>query len=261
MRRGGTATRKYVVGTVRVGGTLLYGESILVPKAGWVKARSYLDTILAWAANECELVGYYLDDEYVAVGSFPPAKFDVAPSSQRWMGYVTGSPTSATIALPYAPDAGSVVAWYTDPNTGAATALTVSGISGVNVTLSGLPGPTSLFVDLSYTTSTADKLRQQFKSGSGSQTSTDWSGDPSAPRWTTNHRLRGVAYSRFASLWDEAAFQSGEPDKTAVLKGGWADGHPFYDPRTDTYPTYTDNPALLAAWCLTSRSSPWATDA
>lgn len=249
--RSATATRKYVLGTVRVGGALLYGESILVPKAGWAKARSYLDTILAWAANECELVGYYLDDEYVAVGSFPPAKFDVAPSSQRWMGYVTGSPTSATIALPYAPDAGSVVAWYTDPNTGAATALTVSGISGVNVTLSGLPGPTSLFVDLSYTTSTADKLRQQFKSGSGTQTSTDWGGDPSAPRWTTNHRLRGVAYSRFASLWDEAAFQSGEPDKTAVLKGGWADGHPFYDPRTDTYPTYTDNPALLAAWWMT----------
>jgi hypothetical protein len=249
--RGGTATRKYVVGTVRVGGTLLYGESILVPKAGWAKARSYLDTILAWAANECELVGYYLDDEYVAVGSFPPAKFDVAPSSQRWMGYVTGSPTSATIALPYAPDAGSVVAWYTDPNTGAATALTVSGISGVNVTLSGLPGPTSLFVDLSYTTSTADKLRQQFKSGSGTQTSTDWGGDPSAPRWTTNHRLRGVAYSRFASLWDEAAFQNGQPDTTAVLKGGGADGHPFYDPRDASNPTYTDNPALLAAWWMT----------
>lgn len=249
--RGATATRKYVLGTVRTGGALMLGESILTPRVGWAPAKSYLDLILAWAANECELVGYFIDGEYVAVGDFPPAKFDVAPTSQRWMGDVTGSPTSATISLPYAPDAGSVVAWYTNPNTGAATALTVSGISGVNVTLSGLPASTSVFVDLSYTTSTADKLRQQFKSGLGSQTSTDWSGDPPSPRWTANHRLRGVAHSRFACLWDEAAYQSGAPEFGAVLAGGGADGHPFYDPRTDTYPAYTDNPALLAAWWMT----------
>lgn len=247
--RGGTATRKYVVGTVRVGGTLLYGESILVPKAGWAKARSYLDTILAWAANECELVGYYLDDEYVAVGSFPPAKFDVRPSAQRHMGTITGASGSGTVTLGYAPDSGSVVAWVYTAEGVAPTSLTVTGISGSDVTFSGVPTGTNN-VDISYTTS-QDKLRQQFKSGTGTQTSTDWGGDPSAPRWTTNHRLRGVAYSRFASLWDEAAFQNGQPDITAVLKGGGADGHPFYDPRTDTYPTYTDNPALLAAWWMT----------
>ena len=249
--RSATATRKYVLGTVRTGGALMLGESILTARVGWAPAKSYLDLILAWAANECELVGYFIDDEYVAVGSFPPAKFDVAPSSQRWMGDVTGSPTSATIALPYAPDAGSVVAWYTDPNTGAATALTVDSISGVNVTLSGLPASTSVFVDLSYTTSTADKLRQQFKSGLGTQTSSDWGGDPTSPRWTSNHRLRGVAHSRFACLWDEAAYQSGAPEFTAVLKGRGADGHPFYDPRDASNPVYTDNPALLAAWWMT----------
>lgn len=247
--RGGTATRKYVVGTVRVGGTLLYGESILVPKSGWAKARSYLDTILAWAANECELVGYYLDDEYVAVGSFPPAKFDVKPSAQRHMGTITGASGSGTVTLGYAPDSGSVVAWVYTSEGVAPTSLTVTGISGSDVTFSGVPTGTNN-VDISYTTS-QDKLRQQFKSGSGSQTSTTWSGGPTAPRITTNHRLRGVAYSRFASLWDEAAFQNGQPDTTAVLKGGWADGYPFYDPRTDTYPTYTDNPALLAAWWMT----------
>ena len=247
--RGGTATRKYVVGTVRVGGTLLYGESILVPKAGWAKARSYLDTILAWAANECELVGYYLDDEYVAVGSFPPAKFDVKPSAQRHMGTITGASGSGTVTLGYAPDSGSVVAWVYTAEGVAPTSLTVTGISGSDVTFSGVPTGTNN-VDISYTTS-QDKLRQQFKSGTGTQTSTDWGGDPSAPRWTTNHRLRGVAYSRFASLWDEAAFQNGQPDTTAVLKGGGADGHPFYDPRDASNPTYTDNPALLAAWWMT----------
>ena len=247
--RGGTATRKYVVGTVRVGGTLLYGESILVPKAGWAKARSYLDTILAWSANECELVGYYLDDEYVAVGSFPPAKFDVKPSAQRHMGTITGASGSGTVTLGYTPDSGSVVAWVYTAEGVPPTSLTVTGISGSDVTFSGVPTGTNN-VDISYTTS-QDKLRQQFKSGSGSQTSTDWSGDPSAPRWTTNHRLRGVAYSRFASLWDEAAFQNGQPDITAVLKGGGADGHPFYDLRDASNPTYTDNPALLAAWWMT----------
>jgi hypothetical protein len=200
--RSATATRKYVLGTVRTGGALMLGESILTARSGWAPARSYLDLIIAWAANECELVGYFIDDEYVAVGSFPPAKFDVAPSSQRWMGYVTG-------------------------------------------------GPTSLFVDLSYTTSTADKLRQQFKSGLGTQTSSDWGGDPTSPRWTSNHRLRGVAHSRFACLWDEAAYQSGAPEFTAVLKGRGADGHPFYDPRDASNPVYTDNPALLAAWWMT----------
>lgn len=249
--RSATATRKYVLGTVRTGGALMLGESILVAGSGWARAKSYLDVILAWAGNECELVGYFVDDEYVAVASFPPSRFVAVATSQRWMGDVTGAPTSATITVPYAPDSGSVVAYYTNASTGVATALTVSSISGTSVTLSGLPASTSVSVDLSYTTSTANKLRQQFKSGLGTQTSSDWGGDPASPRWTSNHRLRGVAHSRFACLWDEAAYQSGAPDFTAVLKGRGADGYPFYDPRTSTYPTYTDNPALLAAWWMT----------
>lgn len=252
--RGALATRRYVLGTVRTGGALMFGESILVPAAGNVKAQSYLDTILAWAANKCTLVGYYLDDEYVAIGSFPPAKFATAQQTILHQGTITGSAGSGSVTLAYTPVAGSITGYVSTwtggvDNGPTATTITVTGISGKVVTFSGVPDGANQ-VDITYKT-TFDRLAQQFKDGDPAQTSTDWSGNPDSPRWTASHRLRGVAHSRFLMRYEEAVYQTGAPDITAVLQGGGADGHPFYDPRTATNPAYTDNPALLAAWWMT----------
>lgn len=252
--RSALATRKYVVGTVRVGGALLFGESILVAKTSTTKAQSYLDTIHAWAANECSLLGYYLDDEYVPIASFPPSKYQVGQAKLLYQGTITGASGSGSVTLPYTPVAGSVVGyvyvWTSSVDNGPqAAALTVTGIAGKVVTFSGVPDGMNN-VDVSYTTQ-FDRLAAIWKNGNSAQTSSDWGGNPDSPRWTANHRLRGVAHSRFLMRWDEAAYQTGAPDLTAVLQGGQADGHPFYDPRNASYPTYTDNPALLAAWWMT----------
>lgn len=252
--RSALATRKYVVGTVRVGGALLFGESILVAKTSTTKAQSYLDTIHAWAANECALLGYYLDDEYVPIASFPPAKYQVGQSKMLYQGTITGSSGSGSVTLPYTPVAGSVVGyvyvWTSSVDNGPQAAeLTVTGIAGKVVTFSGVPDGANN-VDVSYTTQ-FDRLAAIWKNGNSAQTSSDWGGNPDSPRWTANHRLRGVAHSRFLMRWDEAAYQTGAPDPTAVLQGGQADGHPFYDPRDASNPAYTDNPALLAAWWMT----------
>jgi len=59
----------------------------------------------------------------------------------------------------------------------------------------------------------------------------------SSSEWTSNHRLRGVAYTALRLTWNEDAF-SGIPDVTAIVRG-----RKVYDPRTETT-GWSDNPAL-----------------
>ena len=63
--------------------------------------------------------------------------------------------------------------------------------------------------------------------------------------WTSDHRLRGVAFLGVRLKWDEEAF-SGIPEITAVVKG-----KKVYDPRTATT-AWSDNPALCIRDYLTN---------
>ena len=56
--------------------------------------------------------------------------------------------------------------------------------------------------------------------------------------WTTNHRLRGIAYAYFRFKYDPNVFDQGIPDISAVIKG-----KKVYDPRSETT-VWSDNPAL-----------------
>lgn len=56
--------------------------------------------------------------------------------------------------------------------------------------------------------------------------------------WTTDHRLRGVAYAYFRFKYDPNVFDQGLPDISAVIKG-----KKVYDPRTATT-AWSNNPAL-----------------
>lgn len=67
----------------------------------------------------------------------------------------------------------------------------------------------------------------------------------SGAEWTTNHRLRGVAYIAIRLKWDTDAF-SGMPEITAVVRG-----RKVYDPRTATT-AWSDNPALCIRDYLTN---------
>jgi hypothetical protein len=64
--------------------------------------------------------------------------------------------------------------------------------------------------------------------------------------WTTNHRLRGIAYAYFRFKYDPNVFDQGIPDISAVIKG-----KKVYDPRSETT-VWSDNPALCMRDYMTS---------
>lgn len=57
--------------------------------------------------------------------------------------------------------------------------------------------------------------------------------------WTTNHRLRGIAYVYIRLDWDQDIFPTGVPNVSA-----WIRGKKIYDPRTTTT-YYSNNIALM----------------
>lgn len=57
-------------------------------------------------------------------------------------------------------------------------------------------------------------------------------------RWTTDHKLSGIAYIAFRLEWDQDKFPQGVPNITATIRG-----KKVYDPRTQTI-AYSQNPAL-----------------
>ncbi len=66
-------------------------------------------------------------------------------------------------------------------------------------------------------------------------------------KWTTEHRLRGIAYMYVRLKFDADAFPNGIPIITATVKG-----KKLYDPRTGST-VWSDNPALCLRDYLTSK--------
>jgi len=65
-------------------------------------------------------------------------------------------------------------------------------------------------------------------------------------KWTSNHRLRGIAYIYVRLVWNQEVWTGGIPNIAAVVKG-----KQVYDPRTTTT-AYSANPALCLRDYLTS---------
>lgn len=81
------------------------------------------------------------------------------------------------------------------------------------------------------------KLRINFHLGADDQTAdTDLVSE--VTDWTTDHRLRGLAYMYIRFSFDQDAYPNGIPEIGAVIKG-----KKVYDPRTGTT-AWSDNPAL-----------------
>ncbi|MGG4604294.1 DUF1983 domain-containing protein [Paenalcaligenes sp. Me131] len=237
--RSGVSTRKYVLGRVRVGGTLMHIESN-------GKHNTALDSILAMACNQCALDGYYLGDEFVAVSAFPGDKY----GNQKQIDFrqsVEVVPGTNKITLTHMPvNAASV---RVSQLFGVPYPTGDVSVNGDTVTINH-KGTSKTIVIITYKYFGPHKIRMIFKDGDPNQLTDGWA-DVETPLWTSEHRLRGVAYLRMLNLWDEDIYHSGAPQIGAVLKGGWVDGHPYFDPRTGSNPQYTTNPAILAAWYMT----------
>ncbi|WP_321289227.1 DUF1983 domain-containing protein [Alcaligenes phenolicus] len=242
--RSGVSTRQYVLGTVRVGGTLMHIEAN-------GQDNTALDSVLALAGNKCELVGYYVGDEYVTPAQFPGEKYgnrkQVGKTRTHFVPQGT-STVSIDLGEEILADSVKPVNWFIgDRSPTSFGPVTVTGTT-VEFESTSEKGGRILII---YKTYEAEKLRVIYKDGDPNQFTSGWD-DVETPLWTLeDHRLRGVAYLRTLNLWDEDIYHSGAPQMGAVLKGGWVGGHRFFDPRTNTYPAYTANPALIAAWWMT----------
>lgn len=251
--RSGVATRGYIVGTVRFGGALLY----LQPLGSKGEA---LDEVVAFANNECDIVLYLLGDDVIVPANFPGPKYGnptYIPASDTFA--VTGPTATVTLDGIPRPD-GTItvgenvlhgidalhVTWRQGATTGTGS---VTAIAGNVATLGGLPTGSSS-VTVSYQVQENSKLFGLFKSGTLTQTTTDWPGY-SNPDWDSTHQLLGVCYIRTLMIWDQNVYQDGAPPVTAVLAGRQTDGYPFYDPRDSSNPISCTNPALVAAWWMT----------
>lgn len=236
--RSGISARQYVFGRVRTGGTLLYLEAV-------GNKKEALDSVTALAANVCEITDWFLADDRISVNEFPGTKYGRQTSNPTSEFFnLTG--TSATVSVT-SRIAGPIHAtWRGGLLNGVATAVNTTGLQ---VHITGLPGG-PVQVTLSFQTPQDAFLRGQFKSGLNNQTPTNWVGF-STPSWDVNHRLAGTAHVRALNVWDKNAYQNGAPGITAALIGHAIDGYPFYDPRDNSHPAATSNPALLAGYWMT----------
>ena len=89
-------------------------------------------------------------------------------------------------------------------------------------------------------------IRVKTHNGSSDQTA-DSSLVFESDKWTSQHRLRGIAYMYVRLKFDADAFPNGIPIITATVKG-----KKLYDPRTSTT-VWSDNPALCLRDYLTSK--------
>lgn len=254
--RSGISPRQYVFGHARTGGAQLYIETT-------GNKQEALDTVTAFAANVCQMTDWFLADDRMSVAQFPGSKYgrqtnvpasDVFTVTGPTANVVASSRISASYPVTGIPLGGGGLpvpiplhaTWRKGTSTGAATAVNTTGL---NVTLTGLPTGSSV-VTLSYQTPQDAFLRGQFKSGTNTQTPTNWSGY-TTPGWDATHRLAGTAHVRTLYIWDSNAYQNGAPAVTGAFIGRAIDGIPFYDPRDGSNPTDTSNPAILAGYWLT----------
>lgn len=245
--RSAVSPRRYVLGTVRTGGTLLYAETVGTD-------RTSLDSVTALCCNETTAVGYYIGDEFLTPAQFPGEKFgteeqQAIKDAQDAIGDGS-SLTYLTMTLSFVPS-GTVDAFYTHAGArGMKLRCTVVSVVGTTLTVTGIgvEGPCRLFAH--YNAASGVKLKLQFKNGSPDQETDDWS-LVATPDWTANHRLSGVTYIRTLMVWDQSIYANGAPPIGAVLLGHAIEGHPFYDPRNASNPASTDNPAILAGWWMT----------
>ena len=89
-------------------------------------------------------------------------------------------------------------------------------------------------------------IRIKTHNGSSDQTA-DSSLISESDKWTSEHRLRGIAYMYVRLKFDADAFPNGIPIITATVKG-----KKLYDPRTGST-AWSDNPALCLRDYLTSK--------
>lgn len=256
--RSGVEPRKYVLGTARLSGPTAHADFAGVSKA-------WLDQVVAIAHGRVQFQGFYLDDEYVPVGQIAAngvvltGKFGHKAITREEQTFTVTAASTVTLSFdPYAPQPNLIALDSATPSGDWATGSQQipATVSGRTVTFTG--GPFTGTVTIRYNRSVLPTevgdfakgvtTRIQWKDGAADQASTVWDG-LDTPKWTVDHRLRGVAHVRALFKVDADVFRGSTPNISVVASGPVG---VVYDPRTaSVWPGWTSNPALLAAWFRT----------
>ena len=254
--RSAVAPRRYVLGTARLSGPVMYAEFC-------GDDQQYLDTVVALTHGEVsEMLGVYLGDEYISAADITAGVPDAGKYSADPVPAETFEETVALTAgttgytVTHTPIDGIVYVVTGTISVGedayVQQLLSLASVVGKVVTFSA-PLAQDSTLAFNYQSkeqpSVAAKapLHVQFYTGSSSQATVDWT-DVATPKWTSSHRLQGVGYVRALKLIDSQPFLAGTNADVGALVKGPKD---VYDPRITGTVSYTSNPALLAAWFRT----------
>ena len=212
--RSAVSPRRWVLGQARVGGTLMYADTV------GTNLRLF-DSALATCDGPIQgVVGYWLNEEYFLAsdlaGERPSTGKYASASTTRsasWSGTLSGS---NTFTLPNAP-VGTTPDKLLVSLQGSEgyTTLAVASVAGAVVTLTA-PATGSIYVQYKYIAGDAP-LRIQWTLGDQTLAST-WSG-VTTPKQSATDVRNGVSYVRALMGWDESIYASGPPSVSLLVQG------------------------------------------
>ena len=252
MIRSAIAPRRYIYGTDRVSGPIVFMQST-------GDKSQYLHLVIALAAHECDAVEkiWFNDVELPALdgsGFVTDGEFKSAESS----AYGTYSGTtdgSGNIALPQA--ALSIEAAYTEIGYGEAATQTHypdrTHTSG-SATVGNLPAATAVTLSYTYAQAGSARVRVHVHLGGSGQTADADLISECGGNWTSAHIGADICYLAVRLEYDQDIFGSiGIPNISALVRG-----KKVYDPRTSTT-AWSSNAALCVADFLKSAEGMRAT--
>lgn len=213
----------------------------------YTKADAYKHLVIVLASHQVQAIHeVYIDG--VALGTLDGSGW--VTSGDFYQSGVAAH-RSVTIAPGGSANIGSVVTLlgaYSTTGLGLDTLYTPQ-----TVTLSSgntvINNPNGVAVDVEYTVATSSaKVRVSKHLGTDSQTVDTYLNGVLPSKWTSNHRLRGLAYIVVTLDLEEPRFQGGPPGITADVSGRLV-----YDPRTATTAWSSNNALCIRDFLM----APW----
>lgn len=239
--RSGVSPRRFALGRVRIGGTAAYVATV------GTKNEKLDRVVIACEGPIAGVAGMWLGDSYLAASDFAsgqPLVGQYAATARNAIRITEGRTldNSATFTLSHAPRSTDMRDLFVSAfagGEGSFDTLLVASIAGTSVTLTA-PFTGNITVDYQYIPEDA-LFKVQWQLGGRQQLNAPWPG-VTTPKWTTEHRLRGVAHWRSLCDWDETVFAQGEPIQSILV-----DGVLVHDPRLNLCPCWKLEGAIAGA--------------
>ncbi len=211
----------------------------------YTKPDAYKHLVIALASHQVQAINeVYI--EGVAVGTLDGSGWPTSGDFYRDTAAVTQSRTvmigpgaSLTVPEPVL----AILSAYYSGGVGIDISYTdvTPTLSGGNTIITNPNGTFAIEVNYTIATSSAPRgtVRIQKHLGTAGQTVDTYLNSVVPTQWTTDHRLRGIAYVVLTLDLEEQRFQGGPPQVTFDVSGKLV-----YDPRTTTT-AWSHNPALI----------------